>query len=339
MVCLLLRIRKSLAESISIVHYRKKMVLSALYVSRRVNILNLAHSKKQNPVKVSKYTKSNGRDIVFNQYTKVIPVESADINFEHSAKLLVTGIANSIASLTEVAAEQVISVKAEVSEISGVKIVHTQHQGTLKKQEVLIRDTTSSIKVILWETNVEKLEKNKTYLLKNLKVKVSNKERYLNTPKGEEFIATETTPFKKPLVQVQQGLFDMVSSTISGKIIGIQQTTNTRSCISCKKQVLPCPDDDDLGECQSCKLVQMLTACGTQWYLRLLVQSSTNQAERKRLSFYNQEVQQLMDVLNITLNLDTATERDMVKTILKANQTVEITFDTFTGKVTAITDN
>lgn len=288
---------------------------------------------------MSKYTKSNGRDIVFNQYTKVMPVESADIDFEHSAKLLVTGIATSIASLTEVAAEQVISVKAEVSEISGVKTVHTQHQGTLKKQEVLIRDNTSSIKVILWETNVEKLEKNKTYLLKNLKVKVSNKERYLNTPKGKEFTATETTAFKKPLVQVQQCLFDMVSSTISGKIIGIQQTNNTRSCISCKKPVLPCADDDDLGECQSCKLVQILTACGTQWYLRLLVQSSTNQAERKRLVFYNQEVQQLMDVLNITLNLDTATERNIVKTILKANQTVEITFDTFTGKVTGITDN
>ncbi|CAB3997651.1 Hypothetical predicted protein, partial [Paramuricea clavata] len=123
--------------------------------------------KAKSLVKVSNYTKSKGKDIVFNQYTKITPID--DIDFQHSSKLLITGLANTIASLNEVAPEQLISVKAEIAEVSGVKIVNTQHQGMLKKQEVLVRDTTSPMKVVLWEDNVEQLEKNKTYILKNLK--------------------------------------------------------------------------------------------------------------------------------------------------------------------------
>ena len=155
--------------------------------------------KAKSPVKVSNYTKLTGNDIVFNQYTKITPTD--DIDFQHSAKLLAGGVANTIASLNEAAPEQLVSVKAEIAEVSGVKTVKTQHRGTLKKQEVLIRDATSSMKVVLWEDNVDQLHQNKTYLLKNLKVKVSNRERYLNTPKDDEFTATEKAPFKKPLVQ------------------------------------------------------------------------------------------------------------------------------------------
>ena len=77
-------------------------------------------------------------------------------------------------------------------------MVQTQHQGTLKKQEAIISDTTGYIKVVLWENNVNTLEVNTAYNLKNLRVKSSNNEKYLNTPKGEDFVSTETTPFDHP---------------------------------------------------------------------------------------------------------------------------------------------
>ena len=156
----------------------------------------MALQKAKSPVKVSNYMKSKGKDIIFNQYTKITPVDDTD--FQHSSKLLVTGIANTIVSLNEVAPEQLVSIEAEIAEVSGVKSVKTQHQGTLRKQEVLTRDTTSSIKVVLWEDNVNQLQKNKTYLLKNLEVKLTNKEKYLNNLKDDEFTATEETPFKNP---------------------------------------------------------------------------------------------------------------------------------------------
>ena len=72
-------------------------------------------------------------------------------------------------------------------QLSGVKVVNTNCQGNLKKQEAVLRDTTSSVKVILWEDYVETLEDGKTYLLENLRLKVTKSERYLNTPKSKNF--------------------------------------------------------------------------------------------------------------------------------------------------------
>ena len=115
------------------------------------------------------------------------------------------GLLENISSLQKVAAEQVVSIKAEVVQISGSKFIHTQRYGSLKKQEVIIRDNTSCTKVVLWEEYVDCLEINKTYLLCNLRVKGNKSEKYLNNAKTEKFTFKETEPFTQPLVQVHEG--------------------------------------------------------------------------------------------------------------------------------------
>ena len=93
--------------------------------------------------------------------------------------------------MNTVASGNLISIKAQVVNIAATKVVNMQYQRTLKKQEVLIRDPTSSIKVILWESYVDTLTLNSTYIFINLKVKLSkNKnERHLNTAKDVSFYA------------------------------------------------------------------------------------------------------------------------------------------------------
>ncbi|KXJ06662.1 hypothetical protein AC249_AIPGENE6379 [Exaiptasia diaphana] len=77
----------------------------------------------------------------------------------------------SIAKLVDVASEQLVKVKAQVLSISGPKVINTQHQGTLRKQDVTLRDTATSIKLVLWDHYVDSLEANKTYLFENVKLK------------------------------------------------------------------------------------------------------------------------------------------------------------------------
>ena len=69
--------------------------------------------------------------------------------FNYSDDPMPSGLVTSISALNNAASEQLISIKAQVVNFSAVKIVKTQYQGTLKKQDVLIGDTTSSIKMIL----------------------------------------------------------------------------------------------------------------------------------------------------------------------------------------------
>ena len=59
-------------------------------------------------------------------------------------------MAISISSLNDLAGEQLVTIKAEVAQISGVKRIETQDQGRLNRQEVILRDVTVSIKAILW---------------------------------------------------------------------------------------------------------------------------------------------------------------------------------------------
>ena len=193
-------------------------------------------------VKILTYTTSKTNDIILDNQSKIIPNEET-LTFEYSEDVIPSGVVDNISALNNVASEQLISVKAQVISISAAKVVTTQYQGTLKKQEVLIRDTTSSIKVILWESYVDTLTLNSTYLFKNLKVKISRNERYLNTAKYVPFQITETSPFNLPLIDVNAELASMVASTINGKKIGFLQINNSIGCISCKKKVIPNPDN------------------------------------------------------------------------------------------------
>lgn len=73
---------------------------------------------------------------------------------------------STISSLQKVSLEQLVSVHAKVVKLSAVKVLQTSH-GSLTKQEAIIFDQSSSIKLVLWETRVNGLEEGKTYKLNN----------------------------------------------------------------------------------------------------------------------------------------------------------------------------
>ena len=101
-------------------------------------------------------------------------------------------------------------------------------------------------KSILWESWVNSLQSNIiTYLLQNLRVKTNKNERYLNTAKDEKFLFQEVEPFQVPLAEVDP---TNETASITGKIVAVQQVTNTIACITCNKNVVPIPEDNTLGE-------------------------------------------------------------------------------------------
>ena len=125
----------------------------------------------------------------------------------------------------------------------------------------------------------------------------------------------------------------MVALTINGKIIGFLHINNSIGCISCRKKVVPNKDSEDLGQCKDCKLTQIISSCGTQWYMRILVQSSTNPSEQHRLKLFFQE---LITHMKLDLNLNSVSKTDMTLAILKANEAMNITYNSHSNKVQTI---
>jgi len=75
-------------------------------------------------------------------------------------------------------------------------------------------------------------------LLQNLKVKTNKNERYLKTAKDEKFLFQKVEPFQVPLTEVDP---TNKTASITGKIVTVQQVTNTIACITCNKKCCALP--------------------------------------------------------------------------------------------------
>lgn len=144
----------------------------------------------------------------------------------------------SLASLQDVSSGQVVQGQAKVTNISGVKTLTTRYGHALQKQEVILVDHTTSMKLILWQEHCDKLENEKAYTLKNLRLEDSNNMRYLNTPRSEQFAFEEIPAFTQPLATVTTDMESLSQNKISARIIGVQSASKSLSCASYKKVTL-----------------------------------------------------------------------------------------------------
>lgn len=126
--------------------------------------------------------------------------------------------------------------------------------------------------------------------------------------KTEHFEAEPATPFEE-LVE-----FEDISSATSVsqhcKIMGIQQSYKKIACVSCYKTVIPA-DDNILGDCESCKVTQVLDNCPVNWTLSLLLQTENNR--NIHLTFTHQMVQDLNAIFDPTFEIKyTTSEKDLI---------------------------
>lgn len=163
-------------------------------------------------------------------------------------------------------------------------------------------------------------------------LKVARNERYLNTPKSEKVTFQPCAPFAKPLVE----FVDTSSATTvtqHGKVMGFQQAYRKLACVSCYKAVVAV--DDVLGNCEPCKMTQIVQNCSVMWTLRLLVQTKDN--KKVCLKFQNQQVQQLLGVLAPTFKIGhTTAQNDLIVAILRADREILLTYDNMDYKVLSI---
>ena len=162
--------------------------------------------------------------------------------------------AAAISSLQNVSFEQIVT--AKVLELSAVKVLHTAH-GSFKKQEDILVDETSSIKIILWENEVEKLEKGETYILRNLCLKECHGEKYVNTPKTGKF-KFEAGKELNNLAEADN-LPLKTTCTISADIVVSPASQNPSHVWEVHGKVVA--EDDFLGICSTCKVKQKISCC------------------------------------------------------------------------------
>ncbi len=203
-----------------------------------------ALSKQKSPVKIKKFSISrryDRDDVVINKYTTITPTTTT---FDYvSQDDMIT-----INSLRQVAPEQLVCIKGSIVQLSSTKTVVLQGS-IVKKQEGYIADPTGYMKVIFWGSHTDSIQQGSTYMFNKLRVKVSQNETYLNTPKQEEeCVITSAEPFPEPLPNVEE---QSSTKEIVGSVIGGYGINNYKT--SCSKKVII---KENLSFCAHCKLSQ-----------------------------------------------------------------------------------
>ena len=142
-----------------------------------------------------------------------------------------------IRGLLSIMPEQLIDLKAKVISLRKPSNVKANTDTLLRKQEGLLIDPTGSIKVILWQLDVDQVEEGKTYFFRNLRLK-KNKlsgDLFVNPAKDNSKICPSDAFPSDSLKPPQSVPLELVISTITGEVIAVNKSSSNFCCFRCHK--------------------------------------------------------------------------------------------------------
>ena len=129
----------------------------------------------KSPIKLRKYQfNERFNNIVVNKNTVILNYTKS-LDFKPSETLQ-----TQLITINSISPQQLVSVKAKVTQLTGPK-THRTEKATLQKSSAVLVDPTGYIRVVFWEEWVKSVQENATYIFKNLRVKEDNytKEKYV----------------------------------------------------------------------------------------------------------------------------------------------------------------
>ena len=128
-----------------------------------------------------------------------------------------------IADVANLAVNQVVEVKGKVREVKDVEDVKKKNGDgkMLQKQDVLIGDETKSCRLVLWEQDVNSVEKGKSYLFVGMGVRMFGGSKYLL------FMADSTKELAEDLEDVNEECIgdeedeEQSGHTVRGEIVSV----------------------------------------------------------------------------------------------------------------------
>lgn len=123
------------------------------------------------------------------------------------------------------------------------------------KQEVFLSDQSGSAKLVLWEDNVNSLEKGRSYLMKNLVVRSYQCSKHLIEGKSTTIETIDD------IVAVCSGDSEETFQLKSPTIIGVPELETYQVCLKCKSRVEAI--SETRGSCSSsqCRMMQRYGVC------------------------------------------------------------------------------
>ena len=182
-----------------------------------------------------------------------------------------------------------------------------------KTECIVVADETDSIKLIIWEdVLIDKIFSSKSYLVKNLTVRVFDGEKYINT--NESTIVEEIDD----LVNVNLTTSETKENLLTGQCLAINMAKK-QSCIICNAKVGPLPEDKETYTCESCHNTCLTTGHKTKLVCTLTIK--TEDGKLAAFTCFNDAIQRFLTSIShpIVWNSYRATQDIVSMSRLKAD--------------------
>lgn len=154
---------------------------------------------------------------------------------------------------------------------------------TLKKQEALITDNSSSIRLVLWENDIKKVESGSSYRLVNVMVKTYQQKKYITLNKRSHILPSDE------VIEREDSVAEIKYENVQCPALAIKSVQCFKSCKKCRTKIIPIPGKQ-ITKCSECGLVELLSKSTNRMLANTLF---NNGDEEISLVLFDDKLQQL----------------------------------------------
>ena len=255
------------------------------------------NEEKKSPVKLSNFKlndKFGPLKIVVDQSTDVAVIDQP-INFMPIAETSASDLVK-ISTIQKDSPGQLINVRAKVAKALPSKVVALDNGSKLTKQDVILQDDTSSIRLVLWGSLAGSVTEGETYVFHHVKVRKDKfSEVYINSVKTGNTKIEHSDAFKEKLAEIETTLTTSIVN-LNATILGVSNFTKCPACRDCNKKV-SVTKNGKMAKCNFCNLLQKTETCRNNYYLKLFLADERNPSETVDLSVFHHRAKKLEAVV------------------------------------------
>lgn len=173
----------------------------------------------------------------------------------------------------------------------------------------MVANETSSMKLVLWENAIDQVHGGKSYHFRNIKVRIFDDEKYVNTNESSTIMEIED------IENINYTAFEMHENLITGQCLGID-LKKTSAWIACNCTIDKIQDEEFLT-CPKCNITTLSSVLKPKLVCQLLVQS-----EGKLLSYtcFNDAIESFLKTMKLETSVSEMSENELKKLLLHAGE-------------------
>lgn len=287
-------------------------------------------SEKKSPVKITNFETGNKRkgfppDVIIKKRTRIDEL-SHSLPFQRQKSSGSTQA--TIGSLKDLQPGQLLSVSGMVSNLTDSKVVKTKASRDISVRECQLTDPTGSVKLVMWDSFVDKVQEGKTYVFNNVRLKRDGVILSLVTSQSGCSIEQcndfpNITP-PSPLPSTKKtDCFEVIATTT---------VSSYKVCTNCSKKVV-LDGSKSTVKCNFCNATMSTKKCPSHFYARVILKKNET---KSTLSFFHSSLISLIRLFN-EQNKESLSESDIteqqLEDVILSFDTINITYDFSTFKV------